>query len=1053
MNIEKLSYVYPLTPLQQGMLFNSMYAPEPGVDIIQVLCSLYEDLHINAFELAWRQIYARHSILRTAFHWEEEAQPTQEIHKQIVFPFHVEDWQSLSDQEHQERLEGYLLADRRRGFALGLPPLLRLALFRFAEAEYRCVLTFHHIILDGRSLPIILDEVFDLYEAFRMGTGLTLPPVCPYHDYVAWLQMQDLTADEPFWRQFLDGFTAPTSLPADRDLESTLDSGASHDEQNITLSLDTRQSLRQLADQYQLTLNTLFQGAWAFVLSRRSGQADVVFGAIRSCRRGTIEGAESMVGLFLNMLPVRVQIKNDVSVIPWLRELRAQGVAVRNHQLTPLIQVQQWSRVPKGMPIFESIFVFENRTLQSTMRMQGGPWLQRDLSVRRKPNYPLALYVFGEQEILVTCIYDKQRFAPITIIYLLEHVQSVLEAMINNPYKCLEQLPMMAEAERQQVLITWNATQQEYPHESCIHHLVEAQAARIPDSLAIQMGRRCWTYRQMNERANQIAHLLRSLGVGPDMHVGIYLERSPEMIVSQLGILKAGGAFVMFDPGSPQERLDFLLEDAQVHVLLTLQEHVANWPAGGMSVIVLDAPVDPLAGRSTRCNPPNVTTGANLAYIIYTSGSTGRPKGVEIQHSSLVNLATWHCQTFAIRKDDRAMHQASLAFDASILEIWPNLMAGASLHLPTEDIWVDPGRMINWLTEQAITIAFLTTPLGETVLQERWPDKSVLRVLSIGGDRLKCGPARETSFSVYNLYGPTECTILATWMRLPPAEDGTLPPIGRPIANTQIYLLDERLEPMPIGAVGELYIGGSGLARGYLNRPELTAERFIPHPFSQQVGALLYRSGDLARYRHDGIIEYMGRIDHQVKVRGFRIELGEIEAILLQHPAVTTALVQTRENERGEKQLVAYLVPKQQQRLDKGNIRRFLHQKLPEYMVPTVIILLNTLPLMPNGKIDYRALPSESERYIPYEAPRTDLETMLTTIWAQVLQIKLEDGQSLGIHDNFFELGAHSLLAAQAILRINKLLRIRLPVRSIFDAPTIALLARYIEDHSGLYAD
>jgi amino acid adenylation domain-containing protein len=1049
MNRENQVSLCPMTPLQEGLLFNSLSASEPGIDIIQVICTLHEELHVAAFQQAWQQMYARHTILRTALYWDSSGKPTQEIHEQIVFPFSFEDCVLASVQEQQEKLEHYLRDERQRGFVFEQPPLLRLALFKFSEAEYSFVLTFHHAILDGRSLPILFKDAFDTYEAIRSDATLKLPAAQPYWNYAIWLQAQDLTPDETFWKRTLDGFSLPTTLPLEQSSQDLKPDTASHPEQSLLLSSELSQALRQYANKHQLTLNTLFQGAWAFVLSRYSGQTDVVFGAVRSCRRGTLPEAESMVGLFLNTLPIRVHIKSEAMLLPWLRELRAQGIALRDHQFTALSQVQQWSQIPRGLSLFESIFVFENRSIQSTLQSYGGPWSKRDFSLRRKPDAPLALYIFAEPEILVTGIYDQQRLLQATIIRLLHHFQDVLTAIANDMEMRLDELPSVGEEERELLLSTWNATQQDYPRDMCIHQLVEAQAARIPDALAIQVAEQRLTYGQVNERANQIAHLLRSLGVGPDTCVGVCMQRSPEAIISQLGILKAGGAFLMLDPEYPQERLHFLLEDAQVRVVLTQQKHRMQLPVREkIAVIALDVPVDPLLGWSAQ-NLSTSATSTNLAYIIYTSGSTGRPKGVQIQHNGLVNVATWYGSTFKIQEQDRATHLATLTFDASVLEIWPCLAAGASLHLVDEETRVHPHSLMRCLIEHSITIAFLPTPLGEAILQEDWPDRTPLRVLTMGGDRLMRGPGAAIPFEVYNLYGPTESSIVATWTLVPPASENKLPPIGRPIANTRIYLLDQQLALVPIGAIGELYIGGDGLARGYLNRPELTAACFLQDPFDQQDGSRLYRSGDLARYQQDGSLEYIGRTDNQVKIRGLRIELLEIETTLAQHPAVKTAVVLARENDRQEKQLLAYILPEQQPSLDKSDLHHFLHQKLPAYMIPATIVVLEKLPLMPSGKVDRRALATAevnwTEQETQYEAPRTATEIALAAIWEQVLKDRPNKDQPIGINDNFFELGGHSLLAGKIILQVKNVMHIKLSLRVLLNAPTISLLATYIE--------
>ncbi len=1061
--------IYTSTPLQNGLLFNSL-ANEDGVDIIQVICQFPEAIQVEAFLHAWHVVGTRHEILRTAFRWKETDQPMLETFPETTISFHRENWCDCAEEERQGRLENYLRADRQRSFTPWIPPLWRVALFQLAHQLHWCVLTFHHAILDGRSLPIILSEVFACYRTTLSGAPDKLPPAQPYQAYTSWWQQQDQTANEAFWRQMLAGFKAPIPLPEeDRHFASPGEAGPalagiSHDEQDLILSPALSLALRQFATEHHLTLNVLLQGAWALLLGCYSGQDDIVFGEIRSCRRNTVENAEKMVGFFLNTLPIRIYIDQSMPLILWLQGIRASHLSLRQHQLAPLLQVQQWSEVPTGTPLFTSLFVFENHTLESILRTLDSDWLLRRITIRRKPGYPLACYVFAEPEILIKLVYDPRRFSQATMQRLLAQLRHLLTQMVTVPETTLAELSLLTPEERQQMLSEWNATVYHYDTQTCIQQHIEAVAACAPDALAIQAGEHQFTYAQLNKRANQLAHLLRSQGVGPEVRVGVCMAHSPELLIGQLGVLKAGGAFVSLDPDSPKERLTFMLQNAQVPILLTSHDLAPIFFSQAFQTIALDTATSLLSVWPDR-NPEPLTYPSNIAYIIYTSGSTGRPKGVAIHHDSLANLVAWHQRVYALHATDRTTHLASPAFDASVWEIWPSLVAGASLHLPDRETLLDPHALITWYTTHAITVTFLPTPLGEAVLQEQWPVESALRALLVGGDRLQRAPGMSIPFGLYNHYGLTETTVVATWTQISPAATPELaPPIGRPMDNLQTYVLDERGQLVPIGVVGELYIGGAGLARGYLLRPDLTAERFLPDPWSRKPGARLYRSGDLVRYRADGQIEFIGRRDHQVKLRGHRIELGEIEATLAQHPGVATALVLMSEiNPNNRKTtpaeanvgqtrqlLVAYIVPHSGVTLTPEELRRFLSQKLPAYMIPARIMLLDTLPLTSNGKIDRRALPTPTDLSISpaAEAPRTPLETVLAEIWTRVLgQSRIFNQAQLNIHESFFALGGHSLLAAQLILRINETLHLHLPINSIFDAPTIAQMAALISEH------
>ena len=613
---------------------------------------------------------------------------------------------------------------------------------------------------------------------------------------------------------------------------------------------------------------------------------------------------------------------------------------------------------------------------------------------------------------------------------------------------------LLTEIEQRQ-LAAWNDTRQNYPQEACIPQLVALQATATPDAVALRAGDQVLTYRELSRRANRLALYLQTLGMGPNVLVGICVERSLDMVVGLLGILTAGAAYVPLDPGYPSERLTFMLEDAQTPVLVT-QQHLAPRFAGQQfQIICLDADEALLAKQST-VDLLSISKITDLAYVIYTSGSTGQPKGVQITHNSLLNLVFWHQRAFSVTSSDRATQLASPAFDATVWELWPYLTIGASVSLPDEDTRISPLLLRDWLVNQKITITFLPTPLAESVMALEWPSTTSLRFLLTGADSLHHYPSPALPFTLINNYGPTEATVLVTSGRVPPTEHAGIPPsIGRPIANTQIYILDEELRQVSIGEAGELYIGGVGLARGYLNRPELTNEKFIPHPFSAEPGARLYKTGDLARFLPDGQIAFIGRTDRQVKIRGFRVELGEIEAILNQHPAVQQALVIAREDVPGDKRLVAYLVarwnyyatqPLQAQFACEliSQLRQTLAQRLPDYMIPQAFVLLDTLPLTPNGKVDRTSLPAPDEtntlRNADTAAPANFIEERIAEIAAALLSL-----EHIGRDDDFFMLGGHSLLGAQVTTRVAEEFGVDLPLRTLFDGPTIRQLSAEVE--------
>ena len=1032
--------------MQQGLFFHSLYEPRSGIYIEQMICSLHENLKVSVLSQSWQRVVERHSILRTSFHWDDSHLLQQLVHRQVKLPVEQQDWRRFSKSEQDNRLQAYLQEDRQHGFDLAEAPLMRLALFQLAEADYKLVWTFHHALLDGRSIFIILKEVFAFYEAFYQNQDIRLEEAYPYRDYIDWLGQQSFAKAEEFWRQQLRGFEAPTQLSAVKELggETT-----SYKTQKVRLSMARTSALQALAREHQLTLNTLAQGAWALLLNRYSGKDDVVFGATRACRRSALKSMESMVGLFINTLPVSVRVNPDKPLLLWLKELRSQWITLRDYEHTPLVKIQEWSEVSKGLPLFESLLVFENYELNAALARQGGKWKHREFELLEQPNTPLTLAVCAESELLLKIDYDCRRFDDDAIARMLGHIETLLEGFAANPQQCLGDLPLLTEAEKHQLVVQWNETQVDYPKDACIHQLFEAQVERTPDAVAVMFEERQLTYRELNARANQLARYLQGLGVEPEVLVGICMERSVEMIVGVLGILKAGGGYVPLDPASPKERLAHILSDSQVSVLLTQEKLAIEFPENRTRVVCFDRDWEAIVRESAE-NPVSGVKGSNLAYVIYTSGSTGQPKGVTIEHGSVLNLAKGlHQAIYAAREEGqlRVSLNGFLAFDTSVKQVI-QLLYGHTLDIVPESVRFDGAALLSYLQRRQIDV-FDCTPsqLGLLISAGLLDSNISPQHVLVGGEPIdestwqRLITAKNIRF--YNVYGPTECTVDATLCFLRASE--VKPVIGRPIANAQVYILNSQLQPVPIGVTGELHIGGAGLARGYLNRPDLTAEKFISNPFSDEPSAKIYKTGDLARYLPDGNIEFRGRIDNQVKIRGFRIELGEVEAVLGQHPAVRECAVVAREDDAGSQRLVAYVVLSQEHTIAVNDLSRFLKQKLPNYMVPSLFLLLEALPLTPNGKVDRKALTTVqggtfgvAESFV---APRTPIEELLASIWAEVLGL-----EQVGIHDNFFEIGGHSLKATQVISRVRDVFSTELPIRCLFEFPIVADLSKQIED-------
>ncbi|MBE8997953.1 amino acid adenylation domain-containing protein [Nostoc sp. LEGE 12447] len=1042
-NIES---IYPLSPMQQGMLFHTLYEPESGVYLEQFCLTLSGNIDIAVLQQACLRVVKRHPVLRTLVVWEKQEKPLQVVCKDVELPWQNYDWRSLSLEEQQEQLEVFLEADRVQGFVLDKAPLMRFSLIQIADDIYEFVWSFHHLLIDGWSWPILCKEVFAFYNALLKDKYLYLNTPRPYRDYINWLQQQDLRAAEAFWRQQLQGFTNPTRLQLNRDEAQVLPQPKTYHEQQCCLSATITAALQYQAQQYHLTLSTFVQAAWAILLSRYTDESEVVFGATVSGRPLTLSGVESMVGLFINTLPVRVKIPTAKPLWQWLRKLQTQQVERSQYSWCPLVEIQAISEISQELPLFESIVVFENYPHDTFLSNLGSSIQITKRRVIEQTNYPLTVITVPGQELSLRILYDGSCFDAETINRMIGHLVTLLEGMSANVERTVAEISMLTATEQHQILV-WNDTQKDYPHK-CIAQLFEEQVERTPDAVAVSFQSQQLTYQQLNCQTNKLAHHLQKLGVKPEVRVGICVERSLSMVVGLLAILKAGGAYVPLDPRSPQERLSYIFSDSQASVLLT--DSPITLSGQPLTVVCLDTSD---FCQNSQGNPVSGVIPESLAYVMYTSGSTGKPKGVAMSHRSLVNLLYWQMDESAL-SCAKTLQFASISFDVSFQEIFSTWCNGGTLVLIAAEIQKDGFALLQLIAEEKVERLFLPFVALQQLahaasIAQSYP--ASLRQIMTAGEQLHITPVLVNFFkelsgcTLQNQYGPTESHVVTSFTLKDVASSWSLlPPIGRAIANTQIYILDSHLQPLPIGVPGELYIGGVAISRSYINSPELTAEKFIPNPFAKD-GNRLYKTGDRVRYLPDGNIEFLGRIDNQVKVRGFRIELGEIETVLAAHPQIKEAVVIPREDQPGNKRLVAYIVPKQH--LDTSELLCYLKQKLPEYMLPSAFVKLLDVPLTPSGKIERRALPAPLSRetrnistdFIP---PRTATEEVLTAIWSDVLGL-----EKVGIHDNFFALGGHSLSAMQVIARLRETFKVELPISCLFDYPTIVELDRQISEY------
>ncbi|WGV25123.1 non-ribosomal peptide synthetase [Halotia branconii] len=1037
-NIES---IYPLSHLQQGMLFHTLREPESGVYFEQFCLTLAGNLDINLLQEACTRVVKRHPVLRTLVIWEKQEKPLQVVCKQVDLPWQICDWRSLSATTQKEHLEAFLQADRVEDFILDKAPLMRFTLIQVADDTYEFIWSFHHLLIDGWSLSIICKEFFAFYHALIKGEYLYLNTSRPYRNYINWLQQQDLKAAKTFWQQQLEDLTSPTRLLINRGESQS----KTYCEHQCCLSATITAALQSQAQQYHLTVSTFIQAAWAILLSRYTDESEIVFGATVSGRPPTLLGVESMVGLFINTLPVRLKVPTATPLWQWLRELQTQQIERSQYSWFPLVDIQANSEIPPELPLFESIVVFENYPQFPSISNLDTSIQITKRRVIEQTNYPLTVIAVPGQELSLRILDDGSRFDEETITRMMGHLVTLLEGMVANIEQTVPEISMLTAAEQQQILV-WNDTQTDYP-QKCIAQLFAEQVERTPDAVAVSFQSQQLTYRELNCQANQLAHYLQNLGVKPEVRVGICVERSLSMVVGILAILKAGGAYVPLDPRSPQERLSYILSDSQASVLLTNSSISLSQPS--LTVICLDKLE--IFCHNSQENPLSEVTPDNLAYVMYTSGSTGKPKGVAMSQRSLANLLHWQIQESAVICA-KTLQFASISFDVSFQEIFSTLCSGGTLRLITAEIQKDGFALLQLIAQEKIERLFLPF----VALQQLAYAASVsqiypasLRQIIAAGEQLQITPDLVKFFEqlpscrLQNQYGPTETHVVTSFTLQDSVSNwAQLPPIGRAIANTQIYILDRHLQPLPIGIPGELYIGGVAIARSYINSPKLTAEKFI-----EKDGKRLYKTGDRARYLSDGNIEFLGRIDNQVKVRSFRIELGEIETVLAAHPQVKEAVVIAREDKPGNKRLVAYIVPKHQH-LDTSELLCYLKEKLPEYMLPSAFVkLLDALPLTPNGKIERRALPAPASRKtrnvsLDLIPPRTATQQVLVGIWCDVLEL-----QQVGIHDNFFALGGHSLFAMQVIARLRETFKVELPISCLFDYPTIVELEQQISKY------
>jgi amino acid adenylation domain-containing protein len=1040
----------PLSFAQQRMWFLNQLEPESPSYNLPSSMRLLGELDVPALERTIAEIIRRHEILRTNF-VTVDSQPVQVISPPGDFTLPIVDLRQVAPDRREALGRRLAVEESRRVFDLAHGPLIRARLLRLDREDHVILFNMHHIISDGWSLGVLAREVAALYDAFCQGRTSPLADLkIQYADFAAWqrqwLDGETLERQLTYWKEHLEGAPQEINLPIDRPRPPA--QTYIGQTQSFGLSKEISDSLRRLSRSNGATLFMTLLAAFKVLLCRVSGQEEIVVGTpIANRNRAETEG---LIGFFVNTLAMRADLSGDPTFKELLGQIQEVALGAYAHQDVPfeaLVDALQPERHMSRSPIFQVMFVLQNAPFQS-LSMTGLALAPVDVASGTS-NFDLTLFISDMGEELSGAFeYSTDLFDPDTIKRLIGQFHTLLEAIASDPDQSIMTLPLLTREELKQILVEWNATDASYGREPILHRLFEEQAANSPDSIALVYESQRLTYHDLNAQANRLARHLRKMGVGPESLVGVCMERSVEMVVSLLGILKAGGAYVPLDPNYPARRLEYMINDAALSVLLTEERFLDNLPREAASVIAVDADWESLGGERPA-NLDCVVAPANACYVIYTSGSTGAPKAVVNTHEGICNRILWMQDEYRLTPSDRVLQKTPFTFDVSVWEyFWP-LITGAQLVVARPGGHQDSRYLVDIIGEQQITTLHFVPSMLELFLQERdlEPCASVLRVMCSGealSYRLQERFFARMPAALYNLYGPTEAAVDVTHWACKHRDNACNVPIGSPIANTTIYLLDPKMQPVPVGVAGELHIGGVGLARGYYGRPEMTAEKFVPDPFSGQAGARLYRTGDLARFLADGSIQFLGRIDHQVKIRGFRIELGEIESVLDRHPSISEAVVTAREVSPDGKRIVAYAVPTVGKEFSTVQLRDYLRQRLPDYMIPSAIVALDEMPRTASGKIDRRSLPAPDatrpELEEAFIAARTPLEEVLAGIWAEVLGL-----DAVGTRDNFFDLGGHSLLATQVMSRVRDVLDVEMPLRTFFEAPTISTLAEKVE--------
>jgi len=1039
----------PLTWLQESMILSSRRAPRSGVYLVQDICKSAEELDSGLLQRTWRQVARRHAALRASVETPANGDLHLKIHADPDFRWQELDWTPITSPQAEEKLAAFLREDRERGFVLSEGVPMRFTLLRMPENCQTLVWTCHHALLDGRSLLVVWREWFELYDARRRGDEALLPDSGDFRDHLNVIEQQDMAAAEQFWREQLAGLAPTTEYVVDR---LRLDSEVPHEDfakESRSLPEDLTREVRSFARRHDVSVNNLIQAAWAVLLGRYSGRRDVVFGVTRTGRRKEQRGGADGVGVFINTLPFRVSVEPSAHLLPWLRQLRGQWLALREFEHTPLDKIRQWSGA--SLPLFDSVLVYDHEPPGETLRKLGGAWLHRTFHRLQHTDSPLTVVAYGAPRLTLEIVHDARLFSQRTVSGMTKHLETLLLSFLSQKDGPLAKLKMLPEQEQDWHLRELNQTDAPFARDQCVHRLFEQQVQRTPGNTALEHREGTVSFQELNRRANRLAWLLRECGAGPEDVIALHVPRGPDVVIAVLAVLKAGAAFMSLDPALPPERLAVMWEDARPKFVLCSDAGVPGLAGCGCQALRLETLEHEIARQSTE-NLPDIAVPANAAYAMFTSGSTGRPKAVVVTHRSLVNHTQAVAGVLGISPADRRLQFASLASDVFVSEVFTFLCSGVALVFGLNRENTSLREFLRLLAERRITVTGLPASWWKewvSVLStEGFELPQSLRAVAIGMERVDPATFRTWKHLVgrrirsFNAYGPTEtCPIVTIYEAGSSAWEGASHvPIGKPIANAKAYVFDSDGNVPPVGVPGELYIGGDAVGRGYLNAPELTAQKFLPDPFREDPAARLYRTGDLVYRLPDGNLIFLGRVDRQLKIRGFRVEPEEIEATLQQYPGVRECAVTTDSRER----LVAYITWARPEAPFADELRLHLSRSLPAHMIPGEFLVLSDMPRTFSGKIDLQALPRlEAKRLRPtsrFKRPSTPTEKRVAALWQEALGISC-----LGVTDDFFESGGDSLSATVLITLIEREFDREISLASLFQASTIARLAAMLE--------